>query len=133
MIVSKYPVGGKYTAIIRCRQGIVQGSCTVLTLFLFWAGEHSSSLANLQRRLLWYCGMDGQQHCHCHPYCYLICGNIGDEKGVLKVNRAEERGGTKFSLEPHVGTKSHRIWYCFLKLKPKPKKPGKDDGSDWFF
>jgi hypothetical protein len=29
----------------------------------------------------------------------LIGGGIGDKKGVLKVNRAEERGRTKFSLE----------------------------------
>jgi hypothetical protein len=62
----------------------------------------------------------------------LICGSIGDEKGVLKVNRAEERGGTKFSSEPNVGTKFSSepnvgtkfgcIWYFFgTKTKTKTK------------
>jgi hypothetical protein len=43
----------------------------------------------------------------------LICGGIGDEKGVSKVNRAEERGRAKFSSELNVGTKSGCIWYFF--------------------
>jgi hypothetical protein len=42
-----------------------------------------------------------------------ICSDIGDEKGVLKVNRAEERGGTKFSSELNVETKYGHIWYFF--------------------
>jgi hypothetical protein len=57
----------------------------------------------------------------------LIGGGIGDEKGVLKVNRAEERGGTKFSSELNVGTKYGHIWYFFCgtihgtKLVPEIK------------
>jgi hypothetical protein len=43
----------------------------------------------------------------------LICSSSGGKKGVLKVNRAEERGGTKFSSELTVGTKSGHIWYFF--------------------
>jgi hypothetical protein len=128
VIVSESPVGGKDAAIICHHQGIAQGSCTVLTLFLIWAGEHSSSFANLQRRLLWYCRMD----CQLSSVLFLlllllICSSIGDENGVLKVNRAEERGRTKFSSELNVGTKSGSIWYFFLelKLKPKPKKTQK--------
>jgi hypothetical protein len=52
----------------------------------------------LQRRLLWYCGMDCKRQLSLSSESFLlllllICG----EKGVLKVNRAEERTGTKFS------------------------------------
>jgi hypothetical protein len=50
-----------------------------------------------------------------------ICGSIGDEKGVLKVNRAEERGRTKFSLELNVGTKYGLIWYFFVELSMELK------------
>jgi hypothetical protein len=51
----------------------------------------------------------------------LIGGGIGDEKGVLKVNRAEERGGTKFSSELNVGTKYGHIWYFFVELSMELK------------
>jgi hypothetical protein len=45
------------------------------------------------------------------------------------VNPPEERGGTKFSSEFYVGTKSGHIGTCF-GTKAKTKKPGNDDGSD---
>jgi hypothetical protein len=47
--------------------------------------------------------------------------------GVLKVNRAVEKGGTKFSSELNVGTKYGDIWYFFCgtihgtKLVPEIK------------
>jgi hypothetical protein len=60
----------------------------------------------------------------------LICSSFGDKKGVLKVNRAEERGGVRNQmLELNQG-----VFGTFFatKTKTKPKKPGKDNGSDWF-
>jgi hypothetical protein len=100
-IVSGYTVGRKDAAIICHRRGIAQGSCPVSNSFLFWAGEHASSLADLQRRLLWHCGMDCQRQLLLSSESFLLLLLlICSEKGVLKVNCAEE------IVEPNVGTKS---------------------------
>jgi hypothetical protein len=37
------------------------------------------------------------------------------------VNHADERGRTKFSLEPNVGTKYGLIWHFFSGTKTKTK------------
>jgi hypothetical protein len=77
-IVSEYTVGRKDAAIICRRRGIAQGLCPVSNSFLFWAGEHASSLADLQRRLLWCFLMDCQRpsRCHCHLYCCCCCSSF---------------------------------------------------------
>jgi hypothetical protein len=96
---------------------------------LFWAGEHASSLANLQRRLLWHCGMDYQRQwrCCCHLNFFLllllICIGIDDEKAVLKVNRAEDEVELNLvqnqMLELNSGVFGTFFWELKLKLTPK--------------
>jgi hypothetical protein len=109
---------------IICRQGIVQGSAMFRLCFCFWQGSMfrpaEEAALVLQDRLSATMEML-LSSILLLLLPLLICGGFGDKKGVLKVNRAEEKCRTKFSLELSVGTKYGHIWYFFMELSMELK------------